>query len=148
MSPSLSFSLTFTIPFVTGAGELTRMIRTTVTAVDKADDVIDSAKAVRRAADATSDLRKATGSYEILFSNNAFYVGKGGFSRAIQSASRYIGDANFPQYIYWKSAPNAYEAFIDEYYMQQRMYDFILSHEGYSTYNRIWSPGRNFVKWR
>lgn len=140
--------MTFTIPFVTGAGELTRMIRTTVTAVDKADDVIDSAKAVRRAADTTSDLRKATGSYEILFSNKTIYVGKDGFPRAIQSASRYIGDANFPQYIYWKSAPNAYEAFIDEYYIQQRMYNFILPHEGYSTYNKICSPGRNFVKWR
>ena len=136
------------IPFVTGTGELTRLIRTSVTAVDKVDDVIDSAKALRRAADATSDLKKATGSYEILFRNNFFYVGKGGFSRAIQSASRYIDGANFPQYIRWKSAPNAYEAFIDEYYMQMRMNDFIKLHPEFSTYNKIWSPGRNYVKWK
>ena len=75
------------IPFVTGVGEITRSTRTIVKVADNADDVIDLAKSIYKTADATSDIKKATGAYEILYKSGKNYVGKGGLSRAIQSAA-------------------------------------------------------------
>ena len=101
------------VPFVTGIGEVTRIVKTTAKAVDKADDVIDAAKAIYKAADATSDLRKSTGVYEILFESGKNYVGKGGFKRAIKSATDHIkiGDAiDNVVSIAWAPAKNAKQA--------------------------------------
>ena len=101
------------MPFVTDIGEVTRIVKTTAKAVDKADDVIDAAKAIYKAADATSDLRKSTGVYEILFESGKNYVGKGGFKRAIKSATDHIkiGDAiDNVVSIAWAPAQNAKQA--------------------------------------
>lgn len=49
------------------------------------DGIVDVAKATYKAADAASDIKKATGTYEILFKSGKNYVGKGGFKRAIMS---------------------------------------------------------------
>ena len=133
------------IPFVTGVGEATRAVKTTIRVVDNASDVIDSAKTLYRAADATSDLRRATGSYEILFESGKNYAGKGGFYRAITSASR-----NSSKYgdnvlaILWKSAPDNTSAFIDEYLMQLRFGGVLSSDLDLLTYNKIWSPGKRY----
>ena len=139
------------IPFVTGVGETVKTVAVVANtadtiadvhkaakAVDQVDDVVDAAKAVYKAADKTSDIRKATGSYEILYESGKNYVGKGGFKRAINSAERLAkkyGDEVTS--IAWKSSPNTKAAFLDEYYrMISRGID------NASTYNKIWSPGR------
>ena len=46
------------IPFVTGVGEVTRAVKTTVKVVDKADDVIDAAKTIDNVGDAAKQLRR------------------------------------------------------------------------------------------
>ena len=133
------------IPFVTGVGEVTRAVKTTVDVVDKATDVVDTAKTIYKTADAASDIRKATGSYEILYKSGKNYIGKGGFNRAITSAIR-----NAKKYrdevtsIMWKSAPNSRSAFIDEYLMQRRFGGVLSSNIKLPTYNKIWSPGRRY----
>ena len=133
------------IPFVTGVGEVTRAVKTTVKVVDKATDVVDTAKTIYKTADAASDIRKATGSYEILYKSGKNYIGKGGFNRAIASATR-----NATKYgdevtsIMWKSAPNSRSAFVDEYLMQKRFGGVLSSNRDLLTYNKIWSPGRRY----
>lgn len=141
------------IPFVSGVGETVKAVSIVANTadtisdvhkaaktVDQVDDVVDAAKAVYKAADKTSDLRKATGSYEILYKSGKNYVGKGGFDRAIKSAERYVkkyGDEVTS--ISWKSAPSARTAFIDEYYRMCRR-----GVNNANTYNKIWSPGRGY----
>ena len=133
------------IPFVTGVGEATRAVKTTVKVVDNATDVVDTAKTIYKTADAASDIRKATGSYEILYKSGKNYIGKGGFNRAITSATR-----NATKYgdevtsIMWKSAPNGRSAFIDEYLMQKGFGGVLSSNRDLLTYNKIWSPGRRY----
>ena len=56
------------LPGLTGGGAIVR-------SVTKSDDVIDTAKAVYKAADKASDIRKATGSYEIVYKSDQTYVG-------------------------------------------------------------------------
>ena len=134
------------VPFVTGIGEVTRIVKTTAKAVDKADDVIDAAKAIYKAADATSDLRKSTGVYEILLESGKNYVGKGGFKRAIKSATDHIkiGDAiDDVVSIAWAPAKNAKQAFVLEFFRQvERRVN------NASTYNKIWSHGKRiFMEW-
>lgn len=141
------------IPFVTGVGETVKAVAVVANtadtiadvhkaakAVDQVDDVVDAAKAVYKAADKTSDIRKATGSYEILYKSGKNYVGKDGLKRAINSAERLAkkyGDEVTS--IAWKSSPNTKAAFLDEYYrMISRGVD------NASTYNKIWSPGRRY----
>ena len=133
------------IPFVTGVGEATRTVKTTVKVVDKASDVVDTAKTIYKAADTTSDIRKATGSYEILFKSGKNYIGKGGFNRAITSATKKAAKYNDEvTSIMWKSAPNSRAAFIDEYLMQKRFGGVLSSNRELLTYNKIWSPGRRY----
>ena len=133
------------IPFATGVGEVTRAVKTTVKVADKATDVVDTAKTIYKTADASSDIRKATGSYEILYKSGKNYIGKGGFNRAITSATR-----NATKYgdevtsIMWKSAPNSRSAFIDEYLMQKRFGGVLSSNRNLLTYNKIWSPGMRY----
>lgn len=72
-------------------------------------------------------------------------LGKGGFNRAITSATR-----NATKYgdevtsIMWKSAPDRRTAFIDEYLMPKRFGGVLSSNSNLSTYNKIWSPGRRY----
>ena len=127
------------VPGLTGGGAI-------VKAVTKADDVVDTAKAVYKAADKASDIRKATGSYEILYKSGKNYVGKGGFKRAITSASKTRqtnGIIDEVVSITWKKAPNSKAAFIDEY-LAQLQRGVLSSNKNAWTYNKIWSPGRNY----
>ena len=125
------------VPFVTGVGETARAIKTTTRIVDKVDDVVDAAKATYRAADAASAIKKSTGVYEIIYKNGMNYVGKGGYRRAIRSAVFHADDTSDVISIMWKAAPNAKEAFIEEYALQT-----IRGVNNPSTYNKIWSPGK------
>lgn len=54
------------IPFVTGVGEVTRAIKVTSRVVDNVDNVVDAAKAIKRSSNAADNIKKATGTYEIL----------------------------------------------------------------------------------
>ena len=125
------------VPGLTGGG-------IAVKAVTKADNVVDAAKAVYKAADKASDIRKATGSYEIMYKSGKNYVGKGGYKRAINSAQRnarrYFDEVTS---ISWKRAPNARAAFMDEYIMQKKR-GVLSSNRNAMTYNKIWSPGRKY----
>jgi hypothetical protein len=135
------------IPFVTGVGEVTRAVKTTVKVVDKADDVVDAAKVIYKTADKASDIRKATGSYEILYKSGKNYVGKGGFIRAITSASR-----NAAKYgdevtsIMWNllQIKPQHLLIIDEFMMQTKI-GVLSSNPFAQTYNKIWSPGKRLL---
>ena len=126
-------------PGITGGGAA-------VKAIAKSDDVLDTAKAVYKAADTTSDIKKATGSYEIVYKSGNTYVGKGGYKRALESAQRnakkYTDEvASFT----WKSAPNNRTAMINEY---KSMCKFggpnNTAIKNTNSYNKIWSPGRKY----
>ena len=129
------------IPFVTGVGETVDAIRICAKvndAFDAADDVIDVAKFILKNSDTASDLKKATGSYEIIFASGKNYVGKGGFKRAIDSAishAKHNGDVVIS--INWQKAANRDAAFIDEFIKQCKM-----GVGNSNTYNKVWSPGR------
>ena len=121
------------VPFVGGIGEITRTL-------GAADNAIDAAKNAYKTADAADDIRKAHGSYEIVYKSGKNYVGKGSYKRAINSAERYVnkyGDEVVS--ISWKSAPSNKAAFIDEYYRMQKR-----GVNNANTYNKIWSPGRKY----
>ena len=134
------------IPFVTGVGEVTKAVRISVKAAENSGDVIKAARHIYNTADASSGIRKMTGSYEIIYKSGMTYIGKGNFRRATISANRYVsryGDE--VQEILWKSAPNNKTAFIDEYLSMAK-------HGGPNnrlinnkfSYNKIWSPGRKY----
>ena len=135
------------IPFVTGVGETVDAIRICAKvndAFDAADDVIDVAKFILKNSDTASDLKKATGSYEIIFASGKNYVGKGGFKRAIDSAISHanpnrlndnLGDVVVS--INWQKAANNNAAFIDEFIKQCKR-----GVGNLDTYNKIWSPGK------
>ena len=136
------------IPFVSGVGETVDAIRICTkldNAIDAADNVIDAAKFLLKNSDKASDLRRATGSYEILYASGKNYVGKGGFKRAIDSAishakpnkcNNMLGDVVVS--INWRKATNNDLAFVDEFLGQCRR-----GVNNPSTYNKIWSPGRS-----
>ena len=130
------------IPCVGGIGEA---IKATPKVIRKADNVIDAAKTTYHMAEASSPIRKATGSYEILFANGYNYVGKGGFKRAIVSAKLHETETAPAISISWKSAPDSRTAFIDEYLMQKKQKVKSEPKHG-KTYNKIWSPGRRYYE--
>ena len=129
------------IPFVGGIGEANRALKAASTVVDNADNVIDAAKKAYKSADAASDIRRATGSYEILYKSGYNYVGKGGFQRAITSATQHAKDyGDEVAAIMWKPAANKVDAFIDEYTLMRKRGVGLEN----MTYNIIWSPGRKY----
>ena len=133
------------VPFVSGIGEATRAIKTTVTVVENADDVVGAAKVIYNTAEAASDIKKATGSYAILYKSGKNYIGKGGFKRAINSAVRNATDYQDEVVsIMWKSAPDEKTAFIHEYLMQKKFGGVLSSNPRLRTYNKIWSPGKRY----
>ena len=74
-----------------------------------------------------------------------YYIGKGGFKRAMNSAKRYVklyGEEVVS--ITWKSAPTHKAAFIDEYLMQKAAGGVLSSNKELHTYNKIWSPGKKY----
>ena len=134
------------IPFVSGVGETTKALKVTSKVVDNIDDVIDTTKSIYRTADVASDIRRATGTYEIIYESGKNYVGKGGIQRAIASARRYSENSNkvivdrvFA--IRWISANDSRSAFINEYLLQIKN-----GVNNKYTYNKIWSPGRKHIK--
>ena len=132
------------IPFVTGVGEVTRAVKTTVKAVDNAAEVLDTANDLYKTVDAADDIRKATGSYEIVYKSGKNYVGKGNFKRAMTSAREHAENADDILAIRWKSAPTSRDAFIDEYLMQKRSGGVLSNNKRLPTHNKIWSPGRKY----
>jgi hypothetical protein len=121
------------IPGVTGGGSI-------VKAITKTDKVIDSAKKIYKAADKASDIRKATGSYEIAYKSGKPYVGKGSYKRMITSAKRYSKSDEVTS-MTWKKASSHRQAFIDEYESMVK-HGGPISADNVNTYNKIWSPGR------
>ena len=137
------------IPFVSGVGEVARVVGMGLDAVDTAKDLYKGTKVAENLSegiDAAIDLEKATGSYEILYKSGKNYVGKGGVQRAITSAAQHAKPNKFNHFmgdevvaIRWKQAANSRQAFIDEYAMQLKR-----GVGNDSTYNQIWSPGRKY----
>ena len=125
------------IPGVTGGGALVRGIA-------KSDDVIDAARAIYLASDKASDIRKATGSYEIVYKNGTTYVGKGGYKRAINSAKRHSKGTTVSS-INWTKASTHREDFINEY-MSMCQYGGPNNRTigNLNSHNSIWSPGRKY----
>ena len=133
------------IPFVTGVGETARAIGTTVKYVD---DVLDTAKTAKKAGDLADDIKNAVGTYDIIFATGKNYAGKGGFGRMIQSESarRIVEEAeDYVVAMMWKPALNNKMAFEQEYLVQM-VHGVLGSDVGAWTYNKIWSPGRNFIR--
>ena len=129
------------VPGVTGVGEITRGVRGATKIVSEADNVIDGAKALRKAAETTYSIRKSTGSYEIIFKSGTNYVGKGGYKRAIVSATtRQIMYKDEVVSISWKAANTTQDAFVDEYMRMMRR-----GVRNTNTYNKIWSPGEKNI---
>ena len=145
---SLGLDLVCTIvPGATGGGKA-------VKAIAKASEVgkvSDGEKAVYKAADKANDIRKATGSYEIIFESGKNYVGKGGFGRSIASAVGHATKFIDPVVsIEWRRAANTQQAFLDEYMrmikrgivIRNRNEILAQSIQKAYTYNLIWSPGK------
>ena len=126
------------VPFLTGGGAVVRGIA-------KADDVLDSANAIYKAADKSSDIRKATGSYMIKYSDNTVYVGKGGYKRAIKSSKNHKSRKRKIVSIKWEKAKNSRQAFIDEY-IKMCKYGGPNNKKinNLKSLNRRWSPGRKY----
>ena len=82
------------LPGVGGLGEAVDATKTTVRVIQGADNIVDAAKTFRRTADRADDIKKATGAYVILYKNGEHYIGKGGFKRAIKSATEHMTDKN------------------------------------------------------
>ncbi len=123
------------IPYVPGS-YVVKGVKLTAKTMAKADNAIDLAKTTYKMADKTSDIRKSTGSYEIMYKSGKNYVGKGGYKRMLKSATRYDDEVASMS---WKPAKNQRSAFIDEYYMMR-----VRGVHNANTYNKIWSPGRNY----
>lgn len=125
------------LPGVTGGGTLLRGIA-------KTDDVIDAANAMYKASNKASDIRKATGSYEILYKNGTTYVGKGGYKRAINSAKRHSKGTKVSS-INWTKASSHRNAYINEYKSMCKYggpNNRTIGNK--ASHNRIWSPGRKY----
>lgn len=132
------------IPFVGGVGEVVKCCG----AVNKADDVIDAAKQLRKS------VSNSVGTYEITYKSGKNHVGKGTFDRAIQSAQRYANGHKQNDFkgdevlsITWKKANNDKEAFITEYLWQSRNRKTLSANKNALTYNQRWSPGRRYSGW-
>lgn len=132
------------IPFVGGIGETVKLCGT----IDKASDIVNAAKTVKK------QVSSSVGTYEILYKSGKNYVGKGTFSRAIQSAQRYtkphklndmLGDEILS--ITWAKADNNAHAFVTEYLWQRRKNGVLSANPKAKTYNQIWSPGKRLLSW-
>lgn len=132
------------IPFVGGIGESVDIIRATVKVVDWGDDVIDTAKGIWRSANVADDIRDAVGSYVVLYKNGNHYIGKGGFGRAIQSASEHLLESDKVTAIIWGKLPDAKSSFVTEYLMQSTLNSIMKINP--KAFNKIWSPGGKIFK--
>ena len=128
-------------PGLTGGGAI-------VKAITKVDDAVDTARKIYKAADKASDIRRATGSYEIMYKSGKTYVGKGGYKRAIASASKIRRDNGVIDSVVsisWNKAPNSKTAFMNEYISMCKFGGPNNRAIGNAnSYNKIWSPGRKY----
>ena len=124
------------VPFVTGVGELTKVAKVTVKAVDNSDDVIKATRNLAR----SSGIKKFTGSYEIMFESGKNYVGKGGLYRSTVSAKLRSGKDRVTS-ILWTPSSSTRNAYISEYNMMKKN-----GVKNSNTYNKIWSPGRSILQ--
>lgn len=107
---------------------------------------LDTAKTAKKAGDLADDIKNAVGTYDIIFATGKNYAGKGGFGRMIQSARRIVEEAeDYVVAMMWKPALNNKMAFEQEYLVQM-VHGVLGSDVGAWTYNKIWSPGRNFIR--
>ena len=126
------------VPFVTGVGELTKVAKVTVKAVDNSDDVIKATRNLAR----SSGIKKFTGSYEIMFESGTNYVGKGGLYRSTVSAKfRSVVNNDRVTSISWTPSSSTRNAYISEYNMMKKN-----GVKNSNTYNKIWSPGRSILQ--
>ncbi len=135
-----------TINAVDNVTDTIRIVDNATDTIKHTDNALDTAKSIYQSADKASDLRTATGSYEILYKSGNNYVGKGGFNRALNSAERYCKNgADEVVSIFWQYAPDTRTAFIDEYIMQCKR-GVLSSNKNAMTYNKIWSPGKKYFE--
>lgn len=136
------------LPCVGGVGEAVDAAKTAARVVDKGEDIINAAKDVYRMADAADDIKHSTGAYIVLYEQGQHYIGKGGFKRAITSATEHMSDSNKVSAIIWtptkgKNFKSRDEAFVTEY-MLQSIYG--VGKDVENTYNVIWSPGKKIFR--
>ncbi len=131
------------IPFVGGLGETVDAVKTVCRVVDKGDDIIDSAKNMRRMASATDDIKTSTGVYVVMYKQGQQYIGKGGFSRAIVSAKQHMTTTNKVSAILWAPTSSSKSAFVSEYLLQST---FGLNKTQKNSLNLIWSPGKTYLR--
>ena len=131
------------LPVVSGVGEATRATKSTVRIISDVDDVIDTAKAVKHISDTASELRKSNGFYVVLYEKGQYYIGKGGFGRAISSANNHMSSSNKATAIIWVPARSERTAFVSEYLLQSIGG---LNKNNKKSLNLIWSPGKSIVK--
>lgn len=138
------------VPGLTGGGAV-------VDILVKGDDVVDTARTLKNAfnhvdnaTDAANAFRKSTGTYEVMYKSGRNYVGKGGFERAITSAAEHCSPNKINNYagdvvesIRWVSAKDDAHAFAYEALWQLKRG---VGKNGRMTYNKIWSPGRRYLK--
>ena len=131
------------LPCVGGLGEVVDVAKTSVQVVEGVDDVVDAAKTLQRTADAADDIKHATGAYVVLYEGGQHYVGKGGFNRAIKSATEHMSDSNKVSAIVWTPTSSSKYAFATEYLVQSV---YGVGKDVMENYNKIWSPGRKLFQ--
>ena len=127
------------VPFVTGVGETTRAVGTSVRVITNVSNAVDTARTFRRTAGKVDDIKDTIGTYVILYKNGDNYVGKGPFNRAIQSAKEHLQSNDSVSSINWAPTSSDESAFIAEYLLQTVRG---VGSQGKNTFNKIWSPGR------
>ena len=133
------------IPFVGGIGETMRFCG----AIEDTTEVISAAQKAK------SMVSNATGVYDIAYKSGKHYVGKGSFERAVKSAKNHAKGIDLNDFlgdevvsITWTSSKNSREAFMLEYLWQHKGEGVLSALEYGDTYNKIWSPGRNYLGWK
>jgi hypothetical protein len=103
--------------------------------------VVDAAKALKK----SGIVSDSVGTYEVMYESGRNYVGKGSFSRAIQSATEHAKPNKINDYvedavtsIRWKATPDTKTAFIEEYAKMSIQGVGVTT----KTYNKIHSPGK------
>lgn len=127
------------LPCVGGLGEAVDAAKTAYRVVDKGDDIIDAAKIMHRTANAADEIKNATGAYVVLYEGGTHYIGKGGFQRAIKSASEHVVGNHNVSAIIWAPTSSRNSAFVTEYLLQSTL-NSVKGNE--LTHNIIWSPGK------
>ena len=131
------------LQLVTGVGEITRATRTTVEIISSVDDVVETAKIVKRTSSTASDIKKSTGAYVVLYEQGQNYIGKGGFRRAITSATEHMASNNKVSAIIWAPTSSTEKAFIAEYLLQSTLK---IKTTNTKSFNKIWSPGKKMLQ--